>query len=418
MGRGCASYARIHAFVACVAACCVVVVPHAAASQVLAGAGETEATPRLLPADVGWTVDLGAGPLFAPAWDSRTVYVALRTGWLTAVDLQSGETVWSVEQPADQPPVTGEQLVVVADGPLLTARRTADGVPHWTRSFETPVAGPLFFEAGWLVAATATGDLLALRGLDGGEVWRQPLGATPTARPSLAGEHLYVPLDDGRVVALALATGALLWESPFTGQPQEILPSGALFVGSTDHHLYRLALADGDHDWYWRTGGDIVGAPASDDERVYFTARDNVLRALDRRNGARRWRTFLEHRPTSGPILAGSLLLVTGVSESAYLFDAETGLAAGHYDAPGELAAPPYLIPARAPDATGESSPEPHLVLITTDGHLIGLTPPAGPPRITISFPPQPLLPLPDRLAPAAMTEWHPLRMPVLPMLQ
>ena len=206
MGGGCASYARIRAFVVCLAAYCVVVAPHAAAGQTLAGADEEEATPRLLPADVGWTVDLGAGPLHAPAWDSRTAYVALRTGWLTAVDLQSGETVWSVEQPADQSPVTGEQLVVVADGALLTARRTGDGVAHWTRSFEASVAGPLFFEAGWVVAATTTGDLLALRGVDGAEVWRQPLGATPTARPSLAGEHLYVPLDDGRVVALALAT--------------------------------------------------------------------------------------------------------------------------------------------------------------------------------------------------------------------
>ena len=418
MGGGCASYARIRAFVVCLAAYCVVVAPHAAAGQTLAGADEEEAPPRLLPADVGWTVDLGAGPLHAPAWDSRTAYVALRTGWLTAVDLQSGETVWSVEQPADQSPVTGEQLVVVADGALLTARRTGDGVAHWTRSFEASVAGPLFVEAGWVVAATTTGDLLALRGVDGAEVWRQPLGATPTARPSLAGEHLYVPLDDGRVVALALATGALLWESPFTGQPQGILPRGALFVGSTDHHLYRLALADGDHDWYWRTGGDIIGAPAVDDERVYFTARDNVLRALDRRNGARRWRTFLEYRPTSGPILAGSILLVSGVSEFAYFFDTETGSAAGRYEAPGELAAPPYLIPAREPGGAGEPSSEPHLVLITTDGRLVGLTPPTGPPRITISFPPHPLLPLPDRLAPAEMTEWHPLSMPVPPMLQ
>ena len=417
MAAGCASYARIRAFVAAgLGLWCVGVAPHAAAGQAQSVAEEFAAHRPLLPVDVAWTVDLDAGPLHPPTWDSRTAYVALRNGRLTAIELRSGRAVWSVEQPADQPPVIGEQLVVVADGARLSARRTMDGVPQWTRSFEASIAGPLLFVGEWLIAATAGGDLFALRGRDGSAVWRQHFGATPTVRPSIAGDRLYLPLDDGRVVALALVTGDVLWESSLGGRPRGILPSDAVFVGSTDRHLYRLALADGDTDWYWRTGGDIVGTPVTDDTRVYFTARDNVLRALGRRNGARRWRRFLEHRPTSGPILAGTLLLVTGVSESALFFDAETGVPAGRYDAPGELAAPPYLIPAPDPAGDGELLPPPHLALITTDGRLIALTAPAGPPRIAISFPPHPLLPLPDRLSPTLMTEWHPLRLPSPPM--
>ena len=323
-----------------------------------------------------------------------------------------------MEQPADQPPVVGEQLVVVADGARLTARRVTDGLPHWTLSFETAIAAPLAFVGDWLVTATASGGLFALRGRDGGTVWRQQIGTTSGVRPSIAGDRLYVSLDDGRVVALELVTGEVLWESPLGGQPQGVLASEAIFVGSTDRHLYRLALSDGDHDWYWRAGGGIVGMPAVDEERVYFTARDNVLRALDRRNGARRWRSFLDSRPTSGPVLAGSLLLVTGVSESAFFFDAESGAPAGRYDAPGELASQPHLIPPPETEDDGVPPVLPHLALITTDGRVVALTAPQGPPRIPISFPPHPLLPLPDRLSPALMTELHPLRLPTPPMTQ
>lgn len=422
MAAGWASCARLRAFVAGLTVCGLGVVPLAAAGQAESSPDEAPAAPPLLPADVAWTLELDAGPLHAPAWGTQAAYVALRNGWLNAIELQSGEILWSVEQPADQPPVVDEQLVVTAEATRLTARRGVDGVQQWARSFETVIAAPLTFGNGWLIVATAGGDLFALRGQDGSVVWRRQIGATPSVGPSIAGSRLYLPLDDGRVVALALVTGEVLWESPLGGQPRQILPDEAIYVGSTDRHLYRLAFSDGDHDWYWRTGGDIVGVPAIDDRRVYFTARDNVLRALDRRNGARRWRRFLEYRPTSGPILAGSVLLVTGVSESALFFDAESGVPAGRYDAPGELASPPYLIP--EPEQEQETEPDgdrpvaPRLALITTDGRLVALTAPAGPPRVSIAFPPHPLLPLPDKLAPALMIEWHPLRLPTPPMTQ
>ena len=416
MDRRCAGCTWIRCFLAWLSAATLVGPPlHVAAQTPEDDVPAVEFRP--LPADVAWTLDLESGPRHPPAWESTRAYVALRNGSLAAVELLTGETVWSVEQNADQPPVAGENLVMTVAGAELTVRRAQDGLPLWARSLASPIAGPLYFGAGWLIAATADNELVALRALDGAEMWRQRLGAALTVPPSAAGDRLYVPLDNGQVVALALDTGALVWTHTLTGQPQGILPLDALFVGSADHHFYRLALNNGEEDWYWRAGGDIVGTPAIDAARVYFTARDNVLRALDRRDGARLWRTFLEHRPTSGPVHTGSLLIVTGVSESALFFDAETGAPAGRYDAPAELAAPPYIIP---PPAGGSvpAAVTPHLALVTTDGRLVALARPMGPTRLSMTFPPHPLLPLPNRLDPARMTEWHPLRLPVAPMLQ
>lgn len=416
MDRRCAGCTWVRCFIAALSAATLIGSPLRAAGQ-LPEDDVSAAARRLLPADVAWTLDLEAGPRHPPAWDGTRAYLALRDGSLVAVELLTGKTVWSIEQNADQPPVAGENLVMAAAGAELTVRRAQDGRLLWTRSLASPIAGPLYFGAGWLIAATADNELVALRALDGAEVWRQRLGAALTVPPSAAGDRLYVPLDNGQVVALALDTGALVWAHALTGPPQGILPLDALFVGSADHHFYRLALNTGEEDWYWRAGGDIVGTPAIDAARVYFTARDNVLRALDRRDGARLWRTFLEHRPTSGPVHTGSVLIVTSVSESALFFDAETGAPAGRYDAPAELAAPPYIIPP-ATDRLAPATVTPHLALATTDGRLVALAEPMGPTRLRMTFPPHPLLPLPTRLDPALMTKWHPLRLPVAPMLQ
>ena len=374
-----------------------------------AGKEASAEPPAVLPVDVAWTTELDAGPLHLPAYDGTRAFISLRNGELVAVDLRTGELVWSVAQPADQAPVAGGGVVIVAGAGELIALRAGDGLPHWRLPLADRVAAPLLLNTGWLIVAMASGELLALRAPDGREMWRRPLHGTPTVQPAIAGERLLVSLSDGRIATLALGTGAVLWERELSGRPQGILPLDAVFVGATDNHMYRLSLENGDYEWYWRAGGDIVGTPAADADRVYFTARDNVLRALDRGNGARRWRVYLAGRPVVGPVPIGSVLAVSGVSPTVTFFDAETGQPAGEYEAPGDLAAPPHSLPNAVP-------PDPRLTLLTRDGEIIGLAAAVGPLRLDLGFPPHPFLPLPERLSPAFMAEWHELRGPGPPI--
>ena len=112
---------------------------------------------------------------------------------------------------------------------------------------------------------------------------------------------MYVSLDNGGVVALSHMTGAVVWEQRLDGAPNQILPLDDLFVGATDNHFYRLSRLDGSIKWSVRTGGDIVGLPAVDETRVYFSSLDNMLYALNRRSGVQQWREPLAARPTAGP---------------------------------------------------------------------------------------------------------------------
>ena len=359
----------------------------------------------LLPVDPAWTTALGSGPRHAPAYDGERAYIALRNDHLVGVDLETGALLWTVEQRLDHPPAAGDGVVAAAGAGRLSGRRASDGVLLWSIELDSMVAAPPLWNTGWLVVGTATGEIVVLRGYDGTELWRRAVNGTLAARPAIAGGRLFVPLDDGRIVVLALRNGALFWERRLRGRPQGVLPLDALYVGSTDNFLYRLALGDGSIDWAWRTGGDIVGTPTADVERVYFNARDNVMRALDRRNGAQRWRRPLQGRPTAGPLRIDSVVVVAGISPTVELFDTETGLPRGLYRAATELAATPHVIPDAHP-------PAPHVILVTGTGNVIGLTAAAGPPTLSMELPPEPFLPRPTVVSLTELADWFPVRRP------
>ena len=165
--------------------------------------------------------------------------------------------------------------------------------------------------------------LVAFRASDGQEIWRQRIGHNASSQPAISGKRIYLPLEQdtgGAVRVLTLSTGEFVWEQPLTGTPAEILPLDAVFVGADDNFFYRLRLDDGQIDWYFRTGGDILGIPAIDEDRVYFTSLDNMVRALDRENGAQRWSMPLQGRPETGPIRVDNSLVLSGLSPNIQMF--------------------------------------------------------------------------------------------------
>ena len=274
---------------------------------------------------IGWTAELPAPAAAQPAFDAEHAYVPLRDGTLSAIRLRDGSVAWSVEQPTAFPPAADAGTVVVAEGATVTALEAATGTRLWSLDLGAAVSTAPLRGAGWLIVALEGGDLVALEAADGSERWRRALGGPLRTAPAFGGRRLFVPIDDGRLAALDVLTGALLWEQPLTGSPRQVLPLDAVFVGTTGNYLYRLSLRSGRVDWRWRTGGDVVGAPVVDEERIYFVSLDNMVWALDRDNGAQRWRQVLTRRPRAVPGLVGRLLLVSGVSEEVLSFDRETG---------------------------------------------------------------------------------------------
>jgi eukaryotic-like serine/threonine-protein kinase len=326
-----------------------------------------------------WTATLPAPPSAPPAFDDTQAYVPLRNGRLIAASLSDGAIRWSVDQLVTTAPAAGEDMAFVPSKDTVVALAGKTGSVAWHVSLDGAMPAVLLYDAGWLIVGTEKGELLALRAQDGTRLWQNVLGVPLVQPPALAGDRVFLPLNDGRVVALELRTGRPVWERRLGGPPGRILALGdRLFVGSEDKYFYCLEAKNGKVKWRWRTGGQITGMPSVDEKRVYFLSLDNQLRALNRGNGTQAWRTSLPVRALAGPLRMGDLLLVSGISPDVRAYRPTDGAPAGEATAAGELAAPPHIV--AAPGAAGA-----RLVVVTGTGHLQLLAPP--PPTIPEWFP-------------------------------
>lgn len=321
----------------------------------------------LLPLETIWTGGLPDAPAWAPVHAEGRLFVALQDGHLVAVGLSDGVEQWNIEQEVVAQPAIGDWRLFIAGPDELMALDTRTGGRFWSIPLEAPLSAPLVWDTQWLIATLAGGTVLALRGEDGEIVWRRTLDATIEVLPAVAGDRMYVSLTDGGLVALSLSDGTVLWQQMLEGAPQQVLPLDDLFVGAGDHNFYRLSRQDGTEQWRWSTGGDIVGLPAVDEKRVFFSSLDNVVWALDRASGVQRWRQPLTARPTAGPSYVEDLLVFGGLSRQVAFYEPSDGTLYGRVNVPTDLAFPPLHLNGTPGD--------PLLVFVTGDGRLQALGP-------------------------------------------
>jgi outer membrane protein assembly factor BamB len=352
------------------------------------------------PLGIVWEAPLASAPAAWPAFDDRQAYVPLRSGALTAVSLDSGQVRWSVRLATTVPPAAGEGAVFVATDEDLVALDQADGSVRWRVKLDGRCSAPLLWDTGWLIASLDSGEVAAFRGDNGRALWRVQTGGQLRIVPAIGGDRLYVPTENGRLLALELASGSTRWERQLGDAVAEILPlDDRLFVGSKDNFFYCLSTRDGRLRWRWRVGADVVGAPVVDEARVYFAAMDNLLRALDRGHGAQRWRMPLPTRPFSGPNVVGDVVIVAGLGDQVTAYLGRNGGFGGRLLAPGEIVAPFHVVEGVTPD-------EHLLFILTGEGVLYAARHRVEPPIVPLEL--LPGVPMPLEGPPGFPIDWVP----------
>jgi outer membrane protein assembly factor BamB len=309
-------------------------------------------------------------------------YVPLEGGDLLAIELNEGSVRWTVPVATTFTPATGDGLVFVAGDAIVTALDQRSGRTVWRAPLAAPLSGALYWDGGWVLASTEPGELVALRAESGEVLWRSALGSPLAIRPSASGERLYVAVRSGTIAALDAETGTPVWslalDQPVTGM---LALENQLLVGTRANLLHSITLDRGRIDWSQKAGGDVIGAAAADEDRIYFVAFDNVLRALDRGNGNLVWRRNLPSRPAGGPLRVDDAVLVPFSTSDIGAYLASTGAPAFTIQAVGELGTAPFLRDHPRPTA-------PRLIALSREGALQGFAP-------RIEPPPAPLAELP-----------------------
>ncbi len=314
-----------------------------------------------------WSQDTGSGTRkrylkLHPFLQEGTLYVANANGRVGAYDAQSGKEVWQV---STRLPITGgvnggEGLLVVGTGQgEAVALRAENGQELWRTRVSSEVMAVSAIDLGVVVVRTNDGKLHAL-GAGSGELLWQAQRNTP--RLSLRG--VGVPLvtsgmlingfDNGKVVALSLSRGTVVWEAVVAAPSgrselermvdvdgQIVVSEGIVYAASFQGRVAAINLRDGRVIWE-RDFSSYAGLSV-DRRHVYVSDDLSSVWALDRDSGAPLWKQDkLRLRGVTAPVVLGDYVAVADFEGYVHWMSREDGhfVARTRADGRGVLAPP------------------------------------------------------------------------------
>jgi outer membrane protein assembly factor BamB len=272
-----------------------------------------------------WKANVGADSEFLrvalrPMGDGNRIYAASVNGNVVALDPESGKQVWrnKLGIGLSSGPGVGEGLVVLvsADG-FVVALSADDGTERWRAYISgESLATPLVYE-DWVVVQAVDNKLIALSVFDGTERWSveqstPALTMRGSTSPMQVGQTVVTGFDNGRVMAINLASGDVEWDSmlaPPSGRSDldrlsdidgDIAVVGQdIYASGYQGRIASLAAESGQVLWA-RELSTYVGVTA-DWNNVYSTLDNGELVALNRRSGTEIWRhnILLRREPTA-----------------------------------------------------------------------------------------------------------------------
>ncbi|KAF0108326.1 MAG: putative protein kinase [Anaerolineaceae bacterium] len=118
---------------------------------------------------------------------------------------------------------------------------------------------------------------------------------------------------------------------------------GVVYVGSYDHNLYALNLADGKFLWKYPTDGGIATRPAAFDGNVYFGSEDHRLHVVNARTGKVVWTYFTEGRVRSSPRIAENHVFFGSDDQHVHAVNLLTGRASWKFETAAPVRSTPFV---------------------------------------------------------------------------
>lgn len=251
-------------------------------------------------------------PACAPGWGPSYRGNDGRTGEYDAVGVaQLEQIVWKyrtakvIGAPLALGPEAG--YAVTTDGDVV-ALDLADGDVLWQTSLGTPAYGTPVVAGDRILIGTDVG--LAAVGLDGKTQWTLE-GAPIEAAPLVLDAVAYVGDRDGKVLAVDIVGGTLIWEAVTAGPvlASVVRARDSVVVGSSDGGIYALDPATGEPRWTWSASAPIRAVMAGRD-RIFVCAGRELIALDDDAPEAARWRTDVGAIVETPPSLSGGVVVV------------------------------------------------------------------------------------------------------------
>ncbi|MGF1604785.1 MAG: PQQ-binding-like beta-propeller repeat protein [Rhodothalassiaceae bacterium] len=309
--------------------------------------------------DQVWAADMGRGNdrfsrlIGEPVSDGKRLYAIDTRATITAVQEQSGASVWrtQIERPGERQAIGFGGGVAYRDGRLyattglgiLAALDADSGEILWQFDATVPFRGGPSVAENRVIAVTQDNQIFAVDAQTGEVVWDQfglaePAGTLGASSPAIVGDTVIVALSSGELIAFRIENGTPVWQDTLSrtrrltplatlndidGHP--VVDRGRVFALSHSGRMVSIDLRSGERVWEKNIGG--VGKPWIGGDFIYLMTVDNQLVAITRSDGRVRWIRQLQRFKNqekrrgvirwAGPVLAGDRLVVA--SSDGYL---------------------------------------------------------------------------------------------------
>ncbi len=271
-----------------------------------------------------WSAKLGGDSEFLrvalrPVGDGKRIYAAGYDGDVAAFDPATGKQVWRVKlktKLSAGPGVGEDRVVVVARDGVAIVLDAATGSEYWRTNLDGESLARPLIKGESIVVQTIDNRMQAISVYDGRQQWTleqstPSLTMRGSADPVLVGNTVIGGFDTGRLIAVAMDSGDVLWESllaPPKGRSDLDRLSdidGSIAVVGQDVYasgyqgrLASIAAESGQVLWS-REVSSYVGVSA-DWSSVYTASADGEIIALAKRDGVESWRNndLLRREPT------------------------------------------------------------------------------------------------------------------------
>lgn len=315
----------------------------------------TEPTGQARPA-LAWSLDVGkaSGQRLAPVVVGAEALTAAADGTVSAVALDSGRLVrrFTVAPRLASGPAGDDNLVFVGTLKGEVIALSLAGEVRWRASVGGEVLAAVAVSGDVAIVRTSDGRVFGLGRTDGKRRWvyqrnmpplllRTHAGAVPTPTGAIMG------FPGGKVVALDRDDGRLAWEIT-VAQPRgatelervtdvaglPVVEAGRLCAAAFQGKVGCFEVQGG--ATVWTRDISSPGGIAVDPASLFLADDGDAVHALDRENGASRWKQDkLANRRLTSPVVVGPWLVVGDGFGYVHVLAKETGAIAARHRADG-----------------------------------------------------------------------------------